>query len=59
VPYIKSVAAGYAFEDRRAQGYTVAVFTGLESFEDMVYYDEECEAHAALKQIAKSIHVVL
>jgi hypothetical protein len=24
--------------------------------DDMVYYDEECEAHKALKAVAKSVH---
>jgi Stress responsive A/B Barrel Domain len=50
------VAAGPAFDDQRNQGYTVAVISVFKSVEDMKYYDDECEAHAALKQVAKSVH---
>jgi len=50
------VTAGPAFEDQRNQGYTVAVVSVFASKDDMKYYDDECEAHAALKQVAKSVH---
>jgi len=50
------VKAGPAFDDQRSQGYTVAVVSVFKSKEDMKYYDDECEAHAALKQVAKSVH---
>jgi len=55
-PYIISVAAGPAFADQRSQGYTVAVVSVFASKEDMVYYDNECEAHGRLKIVAKSVH---
>ncbi|PVH73686.1 hypothetical protein DL98DRAFT_606424, partial [Cadophora sp. DSE1049] len=55
-PYIISVEAGAAFADQRSQGYTVAVVSVFASKEDMVYYDNECEAHGRLKAVAKSIH---
>lgn len=50
------MTAGPAFEDQRNQGYTVAIFSVFASKEDMAYYDNECDAHAALKQVAKAIH---
>jgi hypothetical protein len=50
------VTAGPAFEDQRNQGYTVAIFSVFASQEDMVYYDNECQAHAALKSVAKAVH---
>ena len=55
-PYILSVSAGEAFPDQRAQGFTVAVVSVFSSVEDMVYYDNECQAHAALKAFAKTVH---
>ncbi|KAH6677262.1 hypothetical protein B0J14DRAFT_583839 [Halenospora varia] len=55
-PYILSVSAGPAFADQRSQGYTVAVVSVFTSKEDMVYYDDECEAHKSLKAVAKSVH---
>lgn len=55
-PYILSVTAGPAFEDQRNQGYTVAIFSTFASKEDMLYYDTECAAHMALKQVAKPLH---
>lgn len=56
LPYILSVTAGQAFEDARNQGYTIAVVSQFKSVEDMRYYDNECQAHAALKKVAKEIH---
>lgn len=55
-PYILSIRAGHAFPDQRAQGYTVAIFSVFASKEDMEYYDNECEAHKALKVVAKEVH---
>lgn len=55
-PYILSVTAGPAFEDQRNQGYTVAIFSTFASKEDILYYDTECAAHMALKQVAKPLH---
>ena len=39
--------------DARNQGYSLAAQTTFSSLEDMKYYDEQCEAHAALKAVAK------
>ncbi|QYS97885.1 Stress-response A/B barrel domain-containing protein [Trichoderma simmonsii] len=55
-PYILSVTAGPARPDQRAQGYTVAVFSVFASLDDMLYYDNECAAHASLKSVAKTLH---
>jgi hypothetical protein len=55
-PYIRSVTAGQAKHDQRAQGFTVAVTSVFESQDDMVYYDNECAAHAELKAFAKTVH---
>ncbi|KAH7021490.1 uncharacterized protein B0I36DRAFT_377321 [Microdochium trichocladiopsis] len=55
-PYIRSVTAGKAKNDQRAQGYTVAVVSVFESEADMVYYDNECAAHQNLKAFAKTVH---
>lgn len=51
-----SVTAGHGIPSQRDQGYTVAVVSVFESEGDMVYYDNECKAHAALKEFAKSVH---
>ena len=37
------------YDDPRGQGYTLAAKTVFTSLDDIKYYDEECEAHAALK----------
>jgi hypothetical protein len=50
------VEAGAAFADQRSQGYTVAVVSVSASKDDMVYYDNECEAHGRLKAVAKLVH---
>jgi len=42
-------------DDRRAQGYTVAAKTEFASLEDMRFYDEQCPAHAALKEKVKDL----
>lgn len=55
-PYILSVTAGPTFPDQRNQGYTLAIISVFASVEDMKYYDNECEAHVALKKVASSIH---
>lgn len=52
-PYILSSKAFKLFPDARSQGYTLAAQTTFASVEDMKYYDEECEAHQALKDIVK------
>ncbi|KAE8352368.1 hypothetical protein BDV28DRAFT_135250 [Aspergillus coremiiformis] len=50
-PYIISAAAGHSFPDPRNKGYTLSVKTTFASLEDMQYYDNECEAHKALKAV--------
>lgn len=55
-PYIRSVEAGVPYVDARNQGYTIAVLSKFDSIEDFRYYDEKCEAHNALKSVAKTLH---
>ncbi|KAK5005693.1 hypothetical protein BJ546DRAFT_1069490 [Cryomyces antarcticus] len=52
-PYILSCVAGRAVSDPRNQGYTLYAQTSFASLEDMKYYDEQCEAHQALKAVGK------
>ncbi|KAF2441930.1 stress responsive A/B barrel domain-containing protein [Karstenula rhodostoma CBS 690.94] len=54
-PYLLSVTAGPTFEDPRSQGFNFAAISKFKNKEDMVYYDEECAAHAALKAFAKDV----
>ncbi|KJZ75172.1 hypothetical protein HIM_05366 [Hirsutella minnesotensis 3608] len=56
VPYLASVKAGRTKPDQRSEGFTVAVMTAFKSIEDMRYYDNECSAHAELKEFAKTVH---
>ncbi|GIK03292.1 hypothetical protein Aspvir_007361 [Aspergillus viridinutans] len=51
-PYILSAAAGESFPDPRNKGFNISVKTTFASMEDMKYYDNECEAHKALKAVA-------
>ncbi|EPS31764.1 hypothetical protein POX_d06043 [Penicillium oxalicum] len=51
-PYIVSCAAGLSIDDPRNKGFNVSVKTTFASLEDMQYYDNECEAHKALKAVA-------
>jgi hypothetical protein len=55
-PYIVSVNAGKAYDDQRAQGYTVAVVSVFENVDDFIYYDTNCEAHSKLKAFAATVH---
>ena len=55
-PYIISATVGPTFDDARNQGYTLAALSVFSSVEDMKYYDNECAAHAALKNVAKTLH---
>lgn len=55
-PYILNVKAGSAKPDQRAQGFTIGVVSTFASQDDMVYYDEQCAAHAELKAFAKTVH---
>ncbi|OLN85745.1 hypothetical protein CCHL11_07770 [Colletotrichum chlorophyti] len=52
-PYILSMVVGPAMDDPRSQGYTLVAKTEFASLEDMRYYDDECEAHNALKVFVK------
>ncbi|EFX02140.1 stress responsive a b barrel domain containing protein [Grosmannia clavigera kw1407] len=54
-PYIKSIMAGLTKEDQRNQGYTVAANTTFASIEDMAYYDNNCAAHAEVKDFARPV----
>lgn len=38
--------------DPRNKGFNLSVKTTFASLEDMQYYDNECEAHKALKAVA-------
>ena len=51
-PYILNAAVGQSFPDPRNKGYTISVKTTFASMEDMKYYDNDCEAHKALKAVA-------
>lgn len=42
-------------QEPRAQGWTLAVKTTFASKDDMDYYDNECEAHKALKAVTNGI----
>lgn len=43
---------GPAEEDARSQGFTLISKSEFASLEDMKYYDDQCEAHQALKSFA-------
>lgn len=43
---------GKSFPDPRNKGFNLSVKTTFASLEDMQYYDQECEAHKALKAVA-------
>jgi hypothetical protein len=46
-------AANPTHDDPRSQGYTMVARTVFESKEAMDYYDNECEAHGAIKALLK------
>ncbi|PTU24294.1 hypothetical protein P175DRAFT_0489419 [Aspergillus ochraceoroseus IBT 24754] len=54
-PYILAAAVGTSYPDPRNKGFNVSVKTTFASLEDMKYYDEECEAHKALKAVAAPV----
>lgn len=43
---------GRSIPDPRNKGFNLSVKTTFASLEDMQYYDQECEAHKALKAVA-------
>ncbi|KAA8648767.1 hypothetical protein EYZ11_004915 [Aspergillus tanneri] len=51
-PYIIQLAVGLSVPDPRNKGFNVSVKATFASLEDMQYYDEQCEAHKALKAVA-------
>lgn len=54
-PYILRCVAGRTLDDPRNQGYSICASTTFATLEDMKYYDEQCEAHAGLKAVAKDL----
>ncbi|KAF2116350.1 hypothetical protein BDV96DRAFT_645680 [Lophiotrema nucula] len=52
-PYIKVAQAHPTHDDPRSQGYNFVARTIFESKADMDYYDNECEAHGAIKGLLK------
>lgn len=56
-PYILHMTAGEAMADPRSQGWTVVSKAEFANLDDMRYYDEQCEAHAALKNYAKGLGI--
>lgn len=51
--YIEQATAHQPYDDPRAQGYTLVARTVFSSKADMDFYDNECEAHAAIKSYIK------
>jgi len=56
-PYILSLQAGPVFDDARSAGFTFVAKSEFKTVEDMKYYDNDCEAHKALKLNAKTLGV--
>ncbi|KAI1339358.1 stress responsive A/B barrel domain-containing protein [Xylariaceae sp. FL0016] len=56
-PYILSMSTGRAMEDQRSHGWTVVNESDFATLDDMRYYDNQCEAHAALKARARSFGI--
>ncbi|KAJ4381648.1 hypothetical protein N0V86_003012 [Didymella sp. IMI 355093] len=52
-PYIQQATAHQPYDDDRSQGYTLVARTVFDTKADMDYYDNECEAHAAIKSFIK------
>ena len=52
-PYIQQATAHQPYDDPRSQGYTLVARTVFSSKADMDYYDNECEAHTAIKSFIK------
>ncbi|KAF9700834.1 hypothetical protein EKO04_001512 [Ascochyta lentis] len=52
-PYIQQATAYQPYDDPRSQGYTLVARTVFNSKADMDFYDNECEAHAAIKSFIK------
>ncbi|KAI1320437.1 hypothetical protein F5Y16DRAFT_405626 [Xylariaceae sp. FL0255] len=54
-PYILSMTTGKVMDDMRTQGWAVVSKAEFANLNDMRYYDEECPAHAQLKEKAKAL----
>ncbi|EAT86493.1 hypothetical protein SNOG_06662 [Parastagonospora nodorum SN15] len=54
-PYVQMAAANPSHDDPRSQGYTLVARTVFECKEDMDFYDNECEAHKAIKAVLKPV----
>ena len=52
-PYIQQATAHQPYDDPRSQGYTLVARTVFNSKADMDFYDNECEAHTAIKSLIK------
>ncbi|CAO2655792.1 Nn.00g045950.m01.CDS01 [Neocucurbitaria sp. VM-36] len=51
--YIQLASATPTHDDPRSQGYTLVARTVFGSKSDMDYYDNECQAHTAIKALVK------
>ncbi|GAW23312.1 hypothetical protein ANO14919_128680 [Xylariales sp. No.14919] len=54
-PYILSMKTGTTMRDQRSRGWTVVSQAEFASVEDMRYYDEECKAHAELRETLNAL----
>ncbi|KAF1363072.1 hypothetical protein EJ07DRAFT_152593 [Lizonia empirigonia] len=52
-PYIQQATAHQPYDDPRSQGYTLVARTVFNSKADMDFFDNECEAHTAIKLFIK------
>ncbi|KAF2853332.1 hypothetical protein T440DRAFT_466308 [Plenodomus tracheiphilus IPT5] len=52
-PYVQLSAANRVHDDPRSQGFTLLTRTVFESKEDMDFYDNEDDAHKAIKALIK------
>jgi hypothetical protein len=52
---VSLTAFSFRRQEARSQGWTLAVKSTFASKEDMDYYDKECEAHKALKEVTNPI----
>jgi hypothetical protein len=50
---VKEATAHQPYDDPRSQGYTLVARTVFDSKADMDFYDNECEAHTAIKAFIK------
>ena len=55
--YILYMSAGIAVDPARSRGFTVVARSEFANMDDMRWYDEECPAHAALKETARGFNL--